>query len=714
MTKTTEITNVARRSVLLGFAAGAFVLSARLSSPALAQEKKYGGDGMPGGLKDDPKLFLSIAEDGTVNLLCIRAEMGQGIRTSWGMVVADELEAELGRVKVLQAPGDQARFGNQDTDGSRSMRHHFEPLRRIAAAARMMLEQEAAARWGVPLTEVKAENNGIVHAGSGRRLDFGALAKGAAARPVPPSDALVLKGVSQFRYIGKDGVPLIDNLDITTGKALFGIDARVDGMAYAVVARPPVFGGKVKSFDAAKAMKVPGVLKVVAIEPPSPPVVFQPLGGVAVIAENTFAAIKGRAQLEIQWDDGPNASYDSVQYRKTLEAAAAKPGQVVRNDGDVDAALAGAAKRVSAEYYLPHLAQAPMEPPSATARVTPQACEVWCSVQNAEAIRTDLSKRFNVPIDKVTVNNLLLGGGFGRKSKPDFASEAAICSHAMGGRPVKLTFTREDDLQHSFFHTVSVERLEAGLDGNGKAVAWLHRTVAPTIAAIFEPGANHEMPLELAMGAVDNPFAIANFRVENPEAAAHTRVGWFRSVSNIPHAFAIQSFVAELAASLGRDPKDYLLELIGPARLIDASAPCRMPGSTARIPSATRSTPDGCAPWSRRRRARRAGDASCPRAADSASPRTAASSATPRSSPRWRSGPRASSRSRASTSPSIAAPWSIPTACARSSRGRSCRASAWRPWARSASRAVASSRRTSTATSSRVSTAHRRRSAPTW
>ena len=593
MTKTTEITNVARRSVLLGLAAGTFVLSARLSSPALAQEKKFGGDGMPGGVKDDPKLFLSIAEDGTVNLLCIRAEMGQGIRTSWGMVVADELEAELGRVKVLQAPGDQARFGNQDTDGSRSMRHHFEPLRRIAAAARMMLEQEAAARWGVPLTEVKAENNGIVHAGSGRRLDFGALAKGAAARPVPPSNALVLKGVSQFRYIGKDGVPLIDNLDITTGKALFGIDARVDGMAYAVVARPPVFGGKVKSFDAAKAMKVPGVLKVVAIEPPTPPVIFQPLGGVAVIAENTFAAIKGRAQLEIQWDDGPNASYDSVQYRKTLEAAAAKPGQVVRNNGDVDAALAGAAKRVSAEYYLPHLAQAPMEPPSATARVTPQACEVWCSVQNAEAIRTDLSKRFNVPIDKVTVNNLLLGGGFGRKSKPDFASEAAICSHAMGGRPVKLTFTREDDLQHSFFHTVSVERLEAGLDGNGKAVAWLHRTVAPTIAAIFAPGANHEMPLELAMGAVDNPFAIANFRVENPEAAAHTRVGWFRSVSNIPHAFAIQSFVAELAASLGRDPKDYLLELIGPARLIDASAmsdawlygedPKRYPFDTGRL-----------------------------------------------------------------------------------------------------------------------------------
>jgi isoquinoline 1-oxidoreductase beta subunit len=191
------------------------------------------------------------------------------------------------------------------------------------------------------------------------------------------------------------------------------------------------------------------------------------------------------------------------------------------------------------------------------------------------------------------VNNLLLGGGFGRKSKPDFASEAAICSHAMGGRPVKLTFTREDDLQHSFFHTVSVERVEAGLDANGKTVAWLHRTVAPTIAAIFAPGANHEAPFELAMGAVDNPFAIPNFRVENPEAEAHTRVGWFRSVSNIPHAFAIQSFAAEIAASLGKDPKDYLLELIGPPRLIDAGAmadawlygedPKRYPFDTGRL-----------------------------------------------------------------------------------------------------------------------------------
>lgn len=593
MTTTTEVTNLARRSVLLGLTSGTFVLAVRLSPPAFAQEKKYGGDGMEGGLKDDPRIFLSIAEDGTVSLLCHRAEMGQGIRTSWGMVAADELEADLARVKVLQAPGDQARFGNQNTDGSRSMRHHFEPLRRIAAAARQMLEQEAAARWNVAVTEVKAENHGIVHGASGRRLDFGALAAGAAARPVPARESLVFKAPSQFRYIGRDNVPSIDNLDITTGKAVYGIDARIDGMAFAVVARPPIYGAKVKTFDATQAMKVPGVLKVVAIDPPTMPSVFQPLGGIGVIAENTFAAIKGRSKLDIQWDEGPNASYDSVQYRKEMEAAASKPGKVVRNTGDVDAALSGAAKRLTAEYYIPHLAQAPMEPPTATARVTGEGCDVWCSVQNPEAIRNDLSKRFGLPINKITVHNLLLGGGFGRKSKPDFASEAAILSRAMGGRPVKLTFTREDDLQHSFFHTASVERLEAGFDAAGKTVAWLHRTVAPTIAAIFAPDPKHEAPFELAMGAVDTPFTIANLRVENPEAAAHTRIGWFRSVSNIPHAFAIQSFVTELAAALGRDPKDYLLELIGPDRLIDAASmsdawlygedPKRYPFDTGRL-----------------------------------------------------------------------------------------------------------------------------------
>jgi isoquinoline 1-oxidoreductase subunit beta len=284
-------------------------------------------------------------------------------------VIADELEADWSRVRAAQAPGDEARYGNQDTDGSRSLRHFYMPMRRAGAAARAMLEQAAASRWGVPVSEVRAENHAVLHQASGRSLGYGELAKDAAALPVPERDTVRLKEPGSFRYIGTDKVGLIDNRDITTGKAGYGIDMRLDGMLYAVVARPPVFGGKVARFDAAETMKVPGVVKVVEIEAPEIPSEFAPLGGIAVVARNTWAAIQGRERLEIEWEDGPNAGYSSDAYRAQLEEAARKPGKVVRAQGDVDKALAGAAERVEAEYYIPHLAQAPMEPPSAVVRI---------------------------------------------------------------------------------------------------------------------------------------------------------------------------------------------------------------------------------------------------------------------------------------------------------------------------------------------------------
>jgi isoquinoline 1-oxidoreductase beta subunit len=518
-------------------------------------------------LRDDPKLFVSIAEDGTVTILCIRSEMGQGVRTSLAMVVADELEADWARVKVAQAPGDEARYGNQDTDGSRSMRHHFAALRRCGAAARAMLEAEAAQRWNVPVGEVEAANHEVVHKSSNRRLGYGALAKGAAARAVPANGQLKLKDPARFRYIGQGKTGLIDNMDITTGRTHYGIDTRLDGMLYAVIARPPVYGGKVKSHDAAEALKVPGVRKVVAIDPTPPPSEFMPLGGIAVIADNTWAAIRGREKLKIEWEDGPNASYSSDTYKTVLEAAARKPGPVMRNEGDVDAALGSAAKKLEAEYYVPHLAHASMEPPAATARVANGACEAWACVQSPQAARERVATQLGLAPEKVTVNVTLLGGGFGRKSKPDYVVEAALLSKAMDGAPVKVTWTREDDIRHDYLHTVSVERLEAGLDDKGKATAWRHRSVFPSIGTVFGPPA---MPIlgaiERGMGLVNVPLAIPNQRMEMPEVPAHTRIGWFRSVANIQHAFAVQSFIAELAAAAGRDPKDYLLELIGPPR----------------------------------------------------------------------------------------------------------------------------------------------------
>jgi isoquinoline 1-oxidoreductase beta subunit len=519
--------------------------------------------------------------------------MGQGVRTGMPMIVADELEADWARVRVVQATGDEARYGNQDTDGSRSTRHFFMPMRRCGAAARQMLEAAAAARWKVPVGEVQAKNSEVVHTATGRRLGYGALAKAAASMPLPVSDSIRLKDPSQFRYIGSDKLKLLDAQDIATGKAQYGMDTRLPGMLYAVVARPQVYGGKVTSFDPAAALKVSGVVRVVQIDATPGAPLFNPLGGVAVIARNTWAAMQGRNALKIVWNDGPNASYDSAAFKATLEEAARKPGKVVRDDGNFTTAGDAAAKRITAEYYLPHLAHASMEPPAATARITQGKCEVWGCFQSPQAARDLVAKRLGMPVENVTVYVTLLGGGFGRKSKPDYGIEAAVLSKAMDGKPVKVVWTRDDDLHNDYFHTVSVEHLEAGVDANGLPVAWLHRSVAPTIVSTFDADAKQEANWELGMGVINVPFAIPNVRIENPEAIAHTRIGWFRSVSNIPHAFAVQSFVAELAAAAGRDPKDFLLEVIGPARVVNpqmladtwnhGESPERYPVDTGRL-----------------------------------------------------------------------------------------------------------------------------------
>lgn len=567
------IANVSRRAFLKDLALAGLVLAAGLpradADETTTAQGKYGVDAMPHGWVDNPLIFVAIAEDGAVTILCHRSEMGQGIRTSLPMVVADELDADWSRVRVLQAPGDEARYGNQDTDGSRSMRHFFMPMRRVGAAARAMLEHAAAAQWKVPVAEVRAELHQVVHRPTGRKLGFGTLAKAASQLPVPARDQLRLKTPEEFRYIGKGKQGLYDGRDMVTGQGKYGIDTRLDGMLYAVVARPPAFGGKVRSFDPSAALKVPGVVRVVELKSSPPPAGFNPLGGVAVIARDTWAAIQGRKALSIDWEPGPHADYDSVAYRAQMEAAARKPGQVARNEGNVDSALKNAAKRLISEYYVPHLAQAPMEPPAATARIVNGACEIWACTQGPQAARELVAHWLKLPEDKVTVNVTLLGGAFGRKSKPDYVVEAALLSQAMDGKPVKVTWTREDDLHHSYYHTVSMEHLEAGLDAQGKPVAWLHRTVAPSIGSTFGPDSKHVMPMELSMGCVNIPYLIPNLRIENPEAEAHTRIGWFRSVSNIPHAFAIQSFIAELAAAAKRDHKAFLLDLIGPPRRID-------------------------------------------------------------------------------------------------------------------------------------------------
>ena len=578
------IENVSRRGVLKGILTTTglvLAVSALPQRPARADDApKWGAAGMPHGTVNNPLAFVSIAPDGTVTIVCHRSEMGQGVRTGMPLIVADEMEADWSKVKVAQATGDEVKYGNQDTDGSRSTRHFIEPMRQVGCAARMMLEAAAAKRWGVPVSDVEAKNHEVIQKSTGMKLGYGDLAADASKMPVPTgaaqdkmgaptSGSLPLKDPSQFRYIGKEGTNIVDGFDITTGRAKYGQDIRLPGMKYAVIARPPVMGGKVASFDATDAKKVPGVVEIVEIPAPSYPMAFQPSGGIAVVADNTWAAIQGRNALKIKWDDGPHGSYDSIAYRTALESTSRQPGKVVRTEGDFAAALAGADKKVEAEYYIPHLAHATMEPPAATCRIVDGKAEVWTSVQSPQAAHDLVAKYLGLPPENVTVNVTLLGGGFGRRSKPDFAVEAALVSKGIGGAPVKVVWTREDDIHNGFYHTVSAERLEAGLDKDGKVVAWRHNSVAPTILALFAPDPKHEMPLEQGMGLVDMPFDIKNISIENGEAEAHTKVGWYRSVSNIPHAFAIQSFTAELAAAAGKDLRTYILDLIGPPRIVD-------------------------------------------------------------------------------------------------------------------------------------------------
>ncbi|SEL68715.1 xanthine dehydrogenase family protein molybdopterin-binding subunit [Halomonas daqiaonensis] len=575
------LANVSRRGLLKGLAGGsALLLAARWDLGLANEQAQFGAGAMPGGWVDNPNVFIHIDSDGVVTIVNNRAEMGQGIRTSLVMVAADELGADWDRVRVQQAEADQDKYGNQNTDGSRSMRHWYDPMRRAAAAARLMLEQAAADQWDVPVHEVRADIHKVVHTATGRELGFGELAKVARELDVPGRNDLVLKSDSELRFIGKESGLIngeltsaypkaIDGEDIVTGKAVFGADVDLEGTLYAVVARPPVYGAKVKSVDDSEALDVTGVRKVVRIEGTGQPAAFNPLGGVAVVATNTWAAMQGRRALKIEWDTAPagnNADYTSDAYREALEQAAQSPGKVIRQTGNVEAALEDADQRVSATYYMPHMAQAPMEPPVAVVVIKDGRAEAWAPIQNPRATREGIAGLLEMDLENVIVHQTLLGGGFGRKSKPDFVIEAAAVAKEFEGQPVKLQWSREDDIQHAYFHAVSVDHLEAGLDADGKATSWRHRTLSPSIASLFAPDPKHKGEFELGMGFNTMPFSIPAIRLENPPAPAHVRIGWFRSVYNLPHAWAIQSFAHEMAVAAGKDHRDYVLDLLGPDR----------------------------------------------------------------------------------------------------------------------------------------------------
>jgi isoquinoline 1-oxidoreductase subunit beta len=579
--------HVSRRGFLQGaLASGVFVLSARF-----VPEPLWAAEGDATASTFEPSLWMSIASDGTVTIVAHRSEMGCGSRTALPLVVADELDADWSKVRIDQAIGDP-RYGEQDTDGSHSVRGNFDLMRQVGATGRVMLISAAAAQWGVSPKECTTEPHFVVHRSTGRKLGYGEVAAAAAKLPVPKKEDVPLKERSKWRYVGKESNSLFDVPEIVTGKAVFGMDATMPGMVYASVEHPPVLGQKIKSYDDKAALKVPGVQKTLTIETFKPPHQFQPLGGVAVIADNTWAAFKGRKSLKIEWESSPHSVYNSAPFRKTLEATSRQPGKVVRNVGDVDAEFAKGGKIgfkiIEAEYYTPHLAHVSMEPPVAVAEYRDGKVLAWAPTQNPQAVQETIAGVLGIKKEDVTCHVTLLGGGFGRKSKPDQVAEAAVLSKQLG-KPVKVVWSREDDIHFDFFHSVAAMYMKAAVGPDGKPTAWLQRTVYPPIGSTFDTSATYALD-EMSLGWNNLPFDIPNHRAENGPADYHVRIGWLRSVANIYHAFAIHSFADELAKAANKDSVQYLLDLIGPSRIVsleykedEADEKQRYPLDTARL-----------------------------------------------------------------------------------------------------------------------------------
>jgi isoquinoline 1-oxidoreductase beta subunit len=513
-----------------------------------------------------PSVYLGIDPDGTVWLVAHRSEMGTTIRTTLPLVIADEMDADWQRVKIEQAIADK-RYGDQNTDGSHSVRSFYDAMRTGGATARFMLIHAAAQKWGVPASECDTDLHTVVHRATNRSLGYGELARAAAKLPIPGKDELQFKPKDRWRYVGKGHVSY-DLEALVTGKAIYGMDARMDGMVFASIERSPVLGGKIKSYDDKDALNVSGVHQTVVIEPYIPPPAFQPLGGVAVIADNSWAAFQGRKKLNITWDPGPNATYNSDSYQKELAETSHQPGKLIRNIGDVDAEFAKGAKTVEADYYVPLLAHATMEPMVAVADFKDGKLTAWAPTQNPQGAQDTISKQLGISKDDVICHVTLLGGGFGRKSKPDYIAEAAVLSKKLG-KPVKVVWTREDDIKFDYYNAVAAMYMKAALDPSGKPTAWLQRSVFPPIPSIFDVNAVYGDPEHLQQGWTDLPYDLPNLRIENGPAKAHVRIGWLRSVANIYHAFAEQCFTDELAHLAKRDPPDYLLDLIGKPRMLD-------------------------------------------------------------------------------------------------------------------------------------------------
>jgi isoquinoline 1-oxidoreductase beta subunit len=501
--------------------------------------------------------FVEIAPDGTVTIASKNPEIGQGVKTSLPLLVAEEMDAPWERVKVVQADLDP-RYGDQFAGGSTAVSDNWVGLRRAGATARHLLIAAAAARWGVDPSSCRTEPGTVIHPASGRRLGYGDVAAEAAKLPVP--EGVPLKDPRTFRLVGTR-IRGTDNPLIVTGRAQYGLDARVRGMRFACVARAP-FGAEVESFDPAKALRVPGVRRVVRIDPRPNPMELRP--GVAVVADTTWAAIQGRKALEVAWKHTDPRTRDSVRLREEMTAALGGAGESkrLRDDGDVTAALGRAERVVEATYELPFLSHTPMEPMNCLADVRADRCEIWGPMQNPDGLRGLVAKVTGLEPSSVTVHLTRSGGGFGRRLLSDYGAEAALLSKAVGA-PVQLFRTREDELQHDYYRPAGMHRLRAGLEG-GRVTAWEHHLANPSRYAFADPKRD---PAASELYKDDPPAGLLpHVRMTYTLTPSAVPGGAWRATLNSANAFPVQSFLDELADAAGRDPLELRLELLGQPR----------------------------------------------------------------------------------------------------------------------------------------------------
>ncbi|WP_206486251.1 molybdopterin cofactor-binding domain-containing protein [Thalassotalea sp. G2M2-11] len=542
------VENISRRDFIKtsGLAAGGLVIGVSTPMGAMAFERENDAE-------FNPNAFIHLQDNGDLILYCGRCEMGQGISTALPSAVADEMEADWSRVTVKQGDAD-AKYGPQATGGSASIVRMFQPMREAGAAAKIMLVAAAAKAWKVPAEQCVAKKHFVYHNDSGKKLSYGQLASLAALQAVPEKPPL--KEKSEYNYIGK-ALPRHDQGQVVVGERIYGVDTKLPGLKYAAITHCPVLGGKLKSVDKTGALAVKGVLDVVEI--PRFEVPYGSIGGVAVVADNNWTAQQALKKLNIEWDLGENANYDTVKYKQQLVKNVENPAQLATERGDLAKAFANAEKVFKATYTGGHLSHSPMEPNASVVFVEKDKCEVWAATQAPVAIQEVLGQYLSRDPKDIIVHVTMAGGAFGRKFKCDYVQEAAAISQKLGV-PIQLTWSREEDMRTGFYHSINAQHIEASLDAEGNVTGWLHRVAFPPIASLFDPSV--VKPRKGDLQAVDDyPFGLPNFRSEIGDAKAHTRIGWYRAVYAIFYGFSFSTFADELAHQAGKDPFTFLTQL---------------------------------------------------------------------------------------------------------------------------------------------------------